>query len=537
MAIIELKNIRKTYGPTNVLDNVSWQLDMGDKVALVGANGSGKTTLLRIISGDLAADSGFVRIGTDIQIGYVPQEADLDGSKTLREEVYDPELANIRQNLNILEEEMAQDRVDEQKVLKALDSYNGLKAEFINRDGYGYEARLGTILSRMGFYDLDSTVSSLSGGQKSKAQLAKILIRQPDLLLLDEPDSHLDICALEWLEDSLCNYKGTVLIVSHDRSLLEKVTDKTVEIENGRIRQYNGNYSYYADQKERMRVRQHYDYVNQQFEIAHLRDAIETLRKWSSKSSNPKHGRRVKSMENRLEHIEVLDKPRRKPKMQLRFEFQKRSGEIVIEAVSLSKSFGERTLFANANFQIRWGEHIGVIGPNGSGKTTLIRIILGLEQPTSGQVNLGSSLAISYFDQEQRGLNADKNIYEELEEGTNLTKNETMYLLSRILFTGNKALKKIDQLSGGEKNRVMLSKLVYTKANLLILDEPTNHLDIPSIEVLEEALIEFKGTVIAVSHDRHLLSNFASRIIELDNGKLRSHYGSYDDAFAQVQDN
>ncbi|MGQ9610678.1 MAG: ribosomal protection-like ABC-F family protein [bacterium] len=532
MTIVELRNITKTYGPVNVLNNISLQINIGEKIALVGANGSGKTTLLQIISRTVTPDSGIVRVEQKISIEYLPQSAIFDDKRTLRDELCDEEILRLQHNIDKIENELSHLEGDETKFKIILDYYNCLLAEFKNKGGYDYKARLETIINKIGLsnINLDIPISILSAGQRSRAQLAKILMKRPDLLLLDEPDSHLDISAVEWLEDFLSNYKGTLVIVSHDRYLLEKVTDKTIEIENGKITQYNGNYSYYADQKERARVKQHYDYVNQQFEISRLKESIETLRKWASKNSNPKIGKRVKSMEKRLDRIEPIEKPYKKPKMQLDFSFYKRSGEIVVETVNLSKCFGDYLLFSNVSFQIRWGEHVAIIGPNGSGKTTLIKIILGLEQPTDGYVNLGENLVISYFDQEQKGLNYNKNIYEEIEAGTNLTKNETMYLLSKVLFKGDRAYKKIEDLSGGEKNRVMLTKLIYTKANLMILDEPTNHLDIPSIEVLEESLSAFKGTIILVSHDRHLLNKVSNRVIELEDGKVKFYpegYGGY----------
>ncbi len=529
MTIVELKNVTKTYGPFNVLDNISLQINAGEKLALVGMNGSGKTTLLKTIGGIVTPDSGIIRIEHGTTIGYLPQEVIFDSKKTLRNELCDEEIMELQSNIDKIENELSHFGDDEIKLRIALDHYNYLLAEFQNKGGYDYKTRLETIISKMGFSDtnLDIPISALSSGQRSRALLAKILIKQPDLLLLDEPDSHLDVSALEWLEDFLLNYKGTLVIVSHDRYLLDRVTNKTFEIENGKITQYNGNYSYYADQKERIRIKQHYDYVNQQFEIAHLKESLEILRKWASRSSNPKIGRRAKSMEKRLNRIELVEKPRKKIKMQLDFSFYKRSGEVVVEAVNLSKCFGDYVLFSNVNFQIRWGEHVAIIGPNGSGKTTLIKIILGLEKPTDGYVNLGENLLISYFDQEQKGLNYNRNIYEEISAETNLTKNEAMYLLSKVLFRGDRAYKKIEDISGGEKNRVMLTKLVCTKANLMILDEPTNHLDIPSIEVLEESLSAYKGTIIFVSHDRRLLSKVSDRIIELDNGRVNFYPEGY----------
>jgi len=529
LTIVELSNIRKSFGPNNIINGVSWQLDLGDKVALVGMNGSGKTTLIKIIAGIMPPDSGIVRVDNSLRIGYVPQKPVFDTSATLKEYISAQELENLRQKIKQIEEEISLLKDDETKLLETLDRYNFLQTEFENCDGYRYEARLETILNNMGLNqaNLNKPITALSGGQKSRAQLAKALLRQPDLLLLDEPDSHLDIDALEWLEDLLYNYKGSVIVISHDRYLLENATNKTIEIEHGNLHQYNGNYAYYTDQKQRAMTKQHYDYVNQQLEITHLKEAIESLRHWSAKSSNPKLGRRVRSMEKRLEWIDPVDKPRKKPKMQLAFDYQKRSGDMVVEAIDLSKKYGDQVLFSNVSFHVRWGDHVAIVGPNGSGKTTLIKILLGLEEPTNGQVYLGENLMISYFDQEQQGLNNQGNIYEEF-ESTNLTKNETMYLLSKMLFRGDKAFKNINELSGGERNRVMLSKLVYTKANLIVMDEPTNHLDIPSIEMLEEALIAFRGTVILVSHDRHLLSKVSDTVIEINNSEAKVYPCGYD---------
>ncbi|MBD3183238.1 ATP-binding cassette domain-containing protein, partial [Candidatus Poribacteria bacterium] len=471
-----------------------------------------------------------VRINPELRIGYVAQEARFDESKSLREEICDNEILAMKAQIEKLEIEMETLKGDKNRLAEVMNRYDVLQSRFQSRDGYRYEYRLETILHRMGFKssDMELPASALSGGQKSRAQLARALLKQPDLLLLDEPGNHLDVDAMEWLGNFLRNYRGTLLMVSHDRYLLDEVTEKTIELEFGKLRQYNGNYSYYADQKERERIKQHYDYVNQQQEIAHLEEAIATLRSWSVKGKSSKFSGQVRSMKKTLDRMDLIDKPRKKTKMQLNLEFQKRSGEMVVEFVNLSKSYGDNVLFSKVDLNIRWGENVAIVGPNGSGKTTLLRIILGLEEPTGGEVNLGENLLISYFDQEQRGLKPDNTIYSELGGNTDLSNEETMYLLSKLMFRGDKAFKKIDNLSGGEKNRVVLSKLVYTKANLLVLDEPTNHLDIPSIEVLEEALETYKGTVIMVSHDRHLLSRIAQRVIEIKHGQLHSYAGGYE---------
>lgn len=530
MTILELRKIRKYFGDKKILDGISLQVNAGEKIAFVGLNGSGKTTLFRIISREIPPDSGEIRINPDIRIGYVPQIIRFDEKKTLREVICDEDVLSIRDKLQKLELEISRLAEGSQRFLEVMDNYERLQTQFLIRDGYRYEIRLETILNKMGFDppNLDIPASSLSGGEKSRAQLAKALLKQPDILLLDEPDNHLDVNAIEWLEGFLANYRGAVLLVSHDRHLLDKVAQKTIEVEFGRIVEYKGNYSYYADQKKRAETIHHYEYVIQQHEIARLQEAIETLKLWGVRGNNPKFARRARSMEKALERMDTVEKPRKKAKMQLTLDFHKRSGEMVIEAVGLSKSFNNRNIFSNISLSIRWGEHLGIVGPNGSGKTTLLNILLGLDKPDKGYVNLGSNLVISYFDQEQRGLNDENTIYNELEQNTELTKEETMYLLARLLFRGDKAFNKIDNLSGGERNRVMLAKLVHTKANLLVLDEPTNHLDIPSIEVLEEALSAFKGTVVLVSHDRRLLTKVAHRIIELNDGTAKSYAGGYE---------
>jgi len=349
-----------------------------------------------------------------------------------------------------------------------------------------------------------------------------------NLLLLDEPDNHLDMASIDWLQEFLRKYRGAFVLVSHNRFLLDQVVDEIVELDDARLTKYHGNYSYYTKDKERRMRSQYYVYVNQKRKIENLRKSIMLLKKWSSRDS-VKRARQAKSMERTLERMDVLEKPNfQRKKIKLDFEVEQRSGEMVAELADVTKRYGDVTLFENVNFTIRWGEHIALVGPNASGKTTLIKLILGLEQPTSGTLKLGEGLIVSYFDQEQKGLDPERTIYDEVQSETELSAYDTRYLLAHLAFPKDEAFKGVKNLSGGERNRVMLAKLVYSKANFLILDEPTNHLDIASIEVLEEALAEFPGAILLASHDKYLLTRVADRVIEVDNGRIRYFPGGYE---------
>jgi len=542
LTLIELENISKSFGATEVLKNISWQLRDGDKVGLVGDNASGKSTLLKVIAGQLAPDLGMFKIAKDSVVSYLRQDPAFEPNVTVRQ-IFDQlsaDLIQLKQQMEILESQMSEE-TDEANLAKIMAEYGQVQDDFQQRGGYTYETYMKTVLNELGLsqIDLDLPATSLSGGQKARVELACLLLRQhgdkeagsspqTDVLLLDEPDNHLDMTAIEWLERFLHDYRGAFVLVSHNRYLLDQLVTEIVEIDAGEITTYHGNYSDYIEQKKRRMTSQYYAYVNQQHEIERLQKSITLLKKWSSKDSK-KRARQARSMERQIERMELVEKPNfQRKKMQLDFEVQKRSGEMVVEAVDLTKRYGDNTLFAKANFNIRWGEHVALVGPNAMGKTTLIKIILGLEPSTSGEVKLGEGLIVSYFDQEMGGLKGERTIFDELQIETELTVCDTRYLLVNLFSHRDDAFKKIKDLSGGERNRVILSKLIYAKANFLVIDEPTNHLDIASVEVLEEALAEFPGTILFASHDWYLLTRVANRIIELNNGEIRFYPGGYE---------
>ncbi|MFQ6041537.1 MAG: ribosomal protection-like ABC-F family protein [Candidatus Poribacteria bacterium] len=542
LTLIELENISKSFGATEVLKNISWQIRDGDKIGLVGDNASGKSTLLKIMAGQLAPDSGIIRIAKESVVSYLRQEPIFEPNVTIRQifNQFSESLIRLKQRMEILESQMGEE-VDETKLAKIMDEYAQAQEDFQRRGGYTYETRKQAVLNELGLsqIDLDLPVASLSGGQKARAELACLLLRQhsdketcassqTDVMLLDEPDNHLDIIALEWLERFLSDYRGAFVLVSHNRYLLDQLVNEIVELNAGEINKYHGNYSDYVKQKNRRLTSKYYAYVNQQHEIERLQKSIMLLKKWSSNGSK-KRARQARSMERQIERMELVEKPDfQRKKMQVDFEAQKRSGEVVVEATDLTKRYGDNTLFARATFNIRWGEHVGLVGPNAMGKTTLIKIILGLEPSTSGMVKLGEGLIVSYFDQEMGGLKGERTIFDELQAETELTVCDTRYLLVKLFSHRDDAFKKIKDLSGGERNRVILSKIVYARANFLVLDEPTNHLDIASVEALEQALAEFPGTILLASHDRYLLTRVANRIIELDSGEIRFYPGGYE---------
>jgi len=542
LTLIELENVSISFGATEVLKNISLQLRDGDKVGLVGDNASGKSTLLKVIAGELASDSGTVRIAQKSVISYLRQDAVFEPSVTVRQifDQFSATLIRLKQRMEILESQMSEEK-NEGCPAKIMDEYGQVQEDFLWRGGYIYETRRKRVLNELGLsqIDLDLPAASLSGGQKARVELACLLLRQrgdqetggspqTDVLLLDEPDNHLDMTAIEWLERFLRDYRGAFVLVSHNRYLLDQLVTEIVELDAGEITRYHGNYSNYINWKKRHMTSQYYAYVNQQHEIERLQKSITLLKKWGGEGSK-KRARQARSIQRQLERMELVEKPdSQRKRIQLDFEVQKRSGEMVVEVTDLTKSYGDNILFSKANFNIRWGEHVALVGANASGKTTLIKIILGLEPPTSGEVKLGEGLIVSYFDQEMGGLKGERTIFDELQTETELTVCDTRYLLVKLFSHRDDAFKKIKDLSGGERNRVILSKLVHSKSNFLVLDEPMNHLDIASVEVLEQALVEFPGTILFASHDRYLLTRVANRVIELDNGEIRFYPGGYE---------
>lgn len=523
--IISCSNIKKTFIDKEVIKNISFHIEEHEKVALIGNNGVGKTTLLKILTKDLEPDDGLVTYSKDCQIGYLKQNMDLVSSRT----VYD-ELLSVFDHVIALEEKLheMEDEIAKTSSLELINAYDNLRRTYEDSKGYEYRSLVKGVLKGLGFDEsiYDKPISILSGGQKNRVALGKLLLQEPTLLLLDEPTNHLDIEAIEWLEGFLRNYKGAVLIISHDRYFLDKIVTKVVHIEFGRSFIYNGNYSDYVlkSEKEYEVAMKHFE--KQQKEIAHQQAVISKLRQFNREKSI----KRARSREKALEKIEVMDMPMidNKP-MQLTLTPRIVSGNDVLLVDHLSKTFEDTPLFKNMCLSINKGDKVALVGPNGVGKTTFFRMLLGQMEPTSGTFKLGSNVMIGYYDQEHSTLDVTRTIIEEIEYAfPELKTSEIRNVLAAFLFTGEDVFKPISTLSGGERGRVALAKIMLSKANFLILDEPTNHLDILSKEILESAIINYEGTVLYVSHDRYFINQTASKIIEMAQDGTTEYLGNYD---------
>ncbi|MBQ2451797.1 MAG: ABC-F family ATP-binding cassette domain-containing protein [Lachnospiraceae bacterium] len=526
--ILNCNNIDKTFVDNHVLKNASFHIEDYEKAAIVGINGAGKSTLLKIIVGDMSADSGQVTFAKDKTFGYLAQHQAVDTENsifdellTVKQEVLDLEAA-IRQT----ELDMKSAEGDELDAL--LKKYSSMTHRFEDINGYAYKSEVTGILKGLGFTEAEFTkkVSTLSGGQKTRIALGKLLLQKPDLIILDEPTNHLDLNSIAWLENYLLNYKGAVIIVSHDRYFLDRIATKIVEIDNGVVSSFHGNYSDYATQKEHLRIEQMHAYLNQQREIKHQEEVIEKLRSFNREKSI----KRAESREKMLDKIERIEKPTEiKADMKLSLTPRKTSGNDVLQISGLSKAFDKQVLFSNVGFEIKRGEHVAIIGDNGTGKTTLLKIINEILPPDAGTIHLGTNVQIGYYDQEHHVLHMDKTLFEEISDDyPELTNTEIRNTLAAFLFTGEDVFKKIRSLSGGERGRVSLAKLMLSESNFLILDEPTNHLDITSKEILESAINSYKGTVLYVSHDRYFINKTATRILELTQKEFINYIGNYD---------
>lgn len=526
--ILSCQNISKAFIENKVLENISFHIEDYEKAAIVGINGAGKTTLLRIIIGELSADSGVVVLSKDKTMGYLAQNAAVNTRHTIYEE-----LLSVKQELIRLETMMRQCEADMKHAkgneLEALmKQYASLTHSFEMQDGYAYKSEVTGVLKGLGFEEEEFTksLSTLSGGQKTRVALGKLLLQRPDLIILDEPTNHLDMNSIAWLETYLLNYKGAVLLVSHDRYFLDRIATKIIEIDQTKATTFSGNYSDYAVKKEQLRAAAWHAYMNQQREIKHQEAVIEKLRSFNREKSI----RRAESREKMLDKIEVIDKPTEaRTDMKLHLTPHRQSGNDVLTVEGLSKSFGSLKLFLDICFEIKRGEHVSIIGDNGSGKTTLLKIINGLIPADSGSFRLGSNVEIGYYDQEHNVLHSEKTLFEEISDDyPHLTNTEIRNVLAAFLFTGDDVFKRISDLSGGERGRVSLAKLMLSNANFLIMDEPTNHLDIMSKEILEDALNHYEGTVLYVSHDRYFINRTAHRILDLTALRLVNYIGSYD---------
>lgn len=527
--ILACQNISKSFGETEVLKSVNFHIEERDKLAIVGVNGAGKTTLLRIILGEDAPDSGNVVRAKDIRLGYLSQHQDISFQNTVYQEMEQAKgyLIRMENRLRELEEEMKHLSGDD--LSKVLETYNRLSTRYDRENGYAYESEITGVLKGLGFSeaDYDRDIQSLSGGQKMRIALGQLLLSHPDIILLDEPTNHLDMPSITWLEGFLSSYPGAVIVVSHDRYFIDKVSNQILEIELGKSTLYRGNYSFYREQSEKKRQAEWKAYLNQQEEIRHEEDVIRKLKSFNREKSV----KRAESREKMLDKIDRLDKPQEvKSDMRLTLTPVTESGEDVLLAEHLKKAFGENKLFEELSVDIKRGEHVALIGGNGTGKTTLLKILARKLAKDAGTVTLGARVRLGYFDQENQDLSMEKTLFEEMSDAfPEMNNTRIRNVLAAFLFTGDKVFQKIGDLSGGERGRVSLAKLMLSPANLLILDEPTNHLDIPSKEILEDAIRNYTGTVLYVSHDRYFINQTATRILSLRNKVLTSCPGNYDD--------
>ena len=496
--ILSCQNICKAFGEKVILNDASFHIEDREKAALIGCNGAGKTTLLRIIMQELSADSGTVVLARDKNIGYLAQYQDIHGHHTIYEELLTTKqhIIDMERRIRNMEQEM--NTVTGDELNRLMETYTRLTHQFELENGYAYKSELTGVLKGLGFTeeDYDKQIETLSGGQKTRVALGKMLLSKPDILLLDEPTNHLDMESISWLETYLLNYPGAVFIVSHDRYFLDKVVTKVIEIEAGQTRVYSGNYSAYALKKAQLRDAQYKAYLNQQRDIKHQEAVIAKLKSFNREKSI----KRAESREKMLDRVQRIEKPLElQDRMRISLEPRVLSGNDVLHVEALSKAFPGQTLFSDISFDIKRGERVALIGNNGTGKTTMLKIINGLIEADAGKFSLGSKVQIGYYDQEHHVLHMDKTIFQE-----------------------------ISALSGGERGRVSLAKLMLSEANFLILDEPTNHLDIASKEILEEALVSYTGTVLYVSHDRYFINQTATRIMELTNQAVVNYIGDYD---------
>ena len=526
--ILSCNHIDKAFGAKQILKDVSFHVEEREKTAIVGINGAGKSTLLKIIMNQLSADSGEVTLSRGATIGYLAQHEAVSGEHTIYEELLEvkKEIIEMEEKIRSLELDMKHQQGEE--LTATLELYHRLSTEFENQNGYAYKSELIGVLKGLGFEEseFDKSVATLSGGQKTRVALGKLLLSKPDIILLDEPTNHLDMNSIAWLENYLLNYQGAVMIVAHDRYFLNKVVTKVVELDNGHATVFLGNYSDYAAKKAMLRDAQLKAWMNQQQEIKHQEQVIAKLKSFNREKSI----KRAESREKMLDKIDRLEKPTElNSEIHLQLHPRVESGEDVLKVEHLSKAFDSQQLFSDLNFSVKRGEKVAIIGNNGTGKTTILKIINSVIEADAGSFSLGSKVHIGYYDQEHHVLHMEKTLFEEIaDDYPTLTNTEIRNTLAAFLFTGDDVFKQIKDLSGGERGRVSLAKLMLSEANFLILDEPTNHLDIVSKEILEHALNQYTGTVLYVSHDRYFINQTASRILDLTGNTLVNYIGNYD---------
>lgn len=521
------------FGGQNVFSDLSWEVYHDARIGLIGPNGAGKSSILRLLAREMEPSSGGVFITRGVRVGYLQQEPQFDPARTLMDEARDasPTLAAIEREMERLAAQMGDPQVydDERRLSRVMDAHARVVAEFQDKGGMNFDNRVRATLRGLGFEDSSLTLSMsvLSGGQKKLVGLAKLLIEQPELLLLDEPDNHLDLNGKAFLEKLIADYPGAVVIVSHDRYLLDIVAEEIVELESGVLTHYVGNYSEYAFEKKQRLLKQQQMFDLQQREVQRLEFSIRRLMGWGA-GQNEKFVRRAKSMQKRLDKLERVDKPRMTRKtIGLGLSASHRGSNKTLEIVGVKKSFDGQPVLTGLDLTVWHRERVGLIGANGAGKSVLFRCILGNDQPDAGEIKIGPSTTVSYYAQEHQTLNYDATLGDELRSIRPMLDRELFPLMARFLFKPDDAKKKIALLSGGEKARVQIAKLMMRRSNFLLLDEPTNNLDIPSSEILEAALEDYDGTVLVISHDRYFLDNIADRVVELDEGTLVEYLGNY----------
>lgn len=531
MIVLACDKVTKSFGVNLILNQITFTVNDGSRLGVVGGNGAGKTTLFNIIAGDLSVDSGEIHKHRETTMAYLPQNTVLMSHRTLWDELLGVFEALIEQEdtLRRMEEKMAHySSMDEAEYSRLLSEYSRLQESFDSRGGYSYESYIRGVLIGLGFsqHEFNTPIAHLSGGQKTRVALAKVLLEKPNLLLLDEPTNHLDLSAMQWLEEYLLSYPGTIMVISHDRYFLDAVCDNILEIENRAGRLYGGNYSNYIIQKSQWNAQREKEYIAQQKEISRQEGIIERYRSFNREKSI----RAAESRQKRLDKMERLEKIHDMDRIDFSFGIDRQSGRDVLSVESLSKAFGDKSLFEDISFDIRLGDRVALIGPNGCGKSTLLKIILDEMPPSSGIVKKGVGVEIGYYDQELNSLNPQNMVIEELwDDFPQMRETEIRNALAARLFKGDSVYKSVASLSGGEKGHLILTKLVLSNNNFLLLDEPTNHLDMASREELEQALTEYPGTILMVSHDRYFLNKIADRVIEMESGDITEYLGNYDD--------
>lgn len=531
MIAISCSNISKSFGVDLILKDISFNINIGEKVGLIGKNGTGKSTLFKILTDQIPYDNGSIYISKSINIGYLKQDLDFDNLKSIYDEclIVFEDLIEMEKEIRSLENKISHSTDHDSREFKSLmNLYSNLLDEFNDKNGYGYKSEIRGVLKGLGFSeeDFEKKISKLSGGQKSRLNIAKLLLQKPNILLLDEPTNHLDIDAINWLEGFLKNYPGTLLIISHDRYFLDQIVGKIFEIESKSIIQFEGSYTKFINYKNNLYNHQMKKYLEQQKEIAKQEELIRRFKQHGTE----KLAKRAKSREKSLDKMEVVDKPLlNNNKTRIKLETKIKSGKEVLRVNELSKAFDDTTLFSNLSFNIYRSEKVALIGPNGIGKTTLFKILLNKLGYNSGDIIIGHNVFMGYYDQEQGNLNTNNNLIDEIcNADPKISIPEARGLLASFLFTGDDVFKEVENLSGGEKSRLSLLKLMLSQSNFLLLDEPTNHLDLASKEVLEDALLEYDGTIFTISHDRYFLNKIATKVLEISQDDIKEYLGNYD---------